>query len=139
MLPPALPASRSAGAITATCSNTAPRVAASARAKPSGGWSITLIAYTPPGRSTRSTCSTNSLVARCQGTASPPNASPMARSNGVVGRLPDAEPGVADPDLQVGRGLQAELVPGDLHQRRIEFEHQAGGARGSPTAGSAAW
>ena len=44
---------------------------------------------------------------------------------GIVTGFPDAQPGITDAYLQVSGGLQAKLVHGDLHERRVELQHQA--------------
>ena len=138
-LPPAVPASRSGGAISATCSKTAPRVAASARAKPSGGWSIRLIDVDPVGSQ-----HPVDLLDELPGGQVPRHGQPAERVAdhqvvGVVGRLPDAQPGVADPDLQVRRGLQAEFVLGRSAPASDRVRAPGWWSRGWPTAGSAAW
>ena len=65
---------------SATWSKTSRKVATSARAKASSPWSMRLATYTPSGVSTRRTSRMASRVVRCQGTLTPPKASPTTRS-----------------------------------------------------------
>ena len=90
---------------------------------------MTFTAYTPSPVSTSRTCSATSRVVRCQGTASPPNASPTTRSNRPRGC--SRSPVRASPTRTVSPGIAStpSCSPAERDHAAVDLQHRAAGAR----------